>query len=191
MEIKLSQRELELVINEEWLITKSRIIKKVIALLANTSHSYTQIGASLPTEFVRVPPKISRGENYKGLPYVMLDYPRNFTKDNFFAIRCFFWWGNFFSITLHLSGNMQHRYADKIANELVALNKEGWHFQEGIDEWDHTFENNNFVVIDPSKNYKCQSRRFVKLAKKIPLQEWDDVPLFFEKNFSFLVKLFR
>jgi hypothetical protein len=49
--------------------------------------------------------KISRGENYQLLPYIILDYPSYFSRNNIFAVRTMFWWGNFFSITLHLSGD--------------------------------------------------------------------------------------
>ena len=41
----------------------------------------------LPAEMLFHSPKISKGENYKGLPYVMLDYPRCFGKTDIFAIR--------------------------------------------------------------------------------------------------------
>ncbi len=34
----------------------------------------------------------------------MLDYPRAFGRDSIFACRTFFWWGRFFSLTLHLAG---------------------------------------------------------------------------------------
>ena len=54
-------------------------------------------------------PKISKGENYKDLPYVMLDYPRCFQKEKTIAIRTFFWWGNFFSINLQLSGEYKEQ----------------------------------------------------------------------------------
>ena len=59
-------------------------------------------------------PKISKGENYKGLPWLVLDYPRYFNKEDIFAIRTLFWWGNFFSITLHISGKYKMRYEKKI-----------------------------------------------------------------------------
>ena len=32
----------------------------------------------LPGDIAAIAPKIARGENYLGLPYVMLDYPRYF-----------------------------------------------------------------------------------------------------------------
>ena len=67
-------------------------------------------GFNLPEEVLIQSPKISRGENYNGLPYVMLDYPRCFGKEDVFAMRTMFWWGNFFSITWHLKGKYSKEY---------------------------------------------------------------------------------
>jgi len=61
-----------------------------------------------------VSPKISRGENYLGLPYLVLDYPRLFRPDAVLAIRTFFWWGHFFSSTLQLSGGYKTEFLSRL-----------------------------------------------------------------------------
>ncbi|MEI9808974.1 MAG: hypothetical protein WDO16_14545 [Bacteroidota bacterium] len=75
----------------------------------------------LPPEVIKISPKISKGENYKGLPYLVLDYPRYFEKDNHFAVRSMFWWGNFFSSTLHLSGIYKKKYTSAIEASFTQL----------------------------------------------------------------------
>ncbi|HXL58576.1 MAG TPA: hypothetical protein VN958_20075, partial [Chitinophagaceae bacterium] len=106
--VKLSKTELMLVCDEQFILTKNNIINKVYQLFgALSDHFFIGIkntGNIFPLEVLTSYPKIYKGEQYKGLPYVMLDYPRYFVKDDAFAIRCLFWWGNFFSITLHLAG---------------------------------------------------------------------------------------
>ena len=64
------------------------------------------VGAGRPG----VEPKISKGEKYKGLPWVMLDYPRIFGKEDIMAIGTRFWWGHYFSVTLHLKGGYLRTY---------------------------------------------------------------------------------
>src|SRR5262245_43273102 len=100
--IQLTADELTLVQNADWLLTKNNIIEKVFEMFgdvaAGAGDIFKQHSASLPQEAFVQSPKISKGEKYLGLPYVMLDYPRLFTKDDVFAIRTLFWWGNFFSI---------------------------------------------------------------------------------------------
>src|SRR4051794_24734884 len=111
MKTSLSKYEQKLVTDAEILIAKNSIIQKVYALFGKLAEDYRAI--MLGTDWTVVNdlhPKISRGENYRGLPYVILDFPRNFGKEDVFAIRSFFWWGNFFSITLQLEGSFFNQY---------------------------------------------------------------------------------
>src|SRR5437868_6529086 len=123
----LSIYEMKLVTDPEVLLTKNRIIQKVYELFGGLAEDYKDVlkAAGLFTSN-EVVAKISRGENYKGLPYVMLDYPRQFAKVEVFAIRSFFWWGNFFSITLQLGGQYQHKYASLVEKAIDKNLFEGW-----------------------------------------------------------------
>src|SRR5688572_25425075 len=107
--IRLSAKEAELIGNAEIILTKNAILRKVNELLAVLQQEQRNLimasAATLPIGVVRSSPKISRGENYKGLPYQVLDHPRVFEQENIAAVRTMFLWGNFFSVTLHLSGN--------------------------------------------------------------------------------------
>src|SRR5205085_6252317 len=95
--IQLSDFEKELLNNSEWILTKNNVIKKAQQLLGHVQENvsdYTNANAKIfPAEVAAISPKISKGENYLGLPWLMLDYPRYFDKENIFAIRAMFWWG--------------------------------------------------------------------------------------------------
>lgn len=173
---------MELVKNSDWILTKNNILQKVKHLLEDLQAKQQEFLSThsliLPGEVVEIPPKISKGENYKGLPYLILDYPRFFGKDDHFAIRSMFWWGNFFSITLHLSGNYKRKYAGKIETSFALL-KEG-SFSIGIsnDQWEHHFETSNFLPLREMsgtafKNYLA-NKEFIKLAKRFSLEKWDN-----------------
>jgi len=97
----LSTKELELVTNPNIILTKNAIIGKVYDLFGQLSEAYKTVLTN--KELLAIGPKIARGENYQGLPWVMLDFPRKFTQSDTMAIRSFFWWGHFFSITLQLT----------------------------------------------------------------------------------------
>src|SRR5580658_8387468 len=103
--VKLSKTEFELVTDTQVILTKSLVIGKVYTLFGMLASDFRLMAFEksglLPLEVLSVSPKISRGEQYLQLPYVVLDYPRFYTRNDVLAIRCFFWWGNFFSITLH------------------------------------------------------------------------------------------
>lgn len=132
----------------------------------------------LPIEVMAIPPKISKGENYKGLPYFVLDYPRHFGKDDHLAIRTMFWWGNFFSVTLHLSGSYKGAYQNKIETLLPVLKKEGFFICVGGDPWQHHFETDNYHSLDEMTDAEfkdcIRSKEFIKLAQRFALEEWDN-----------------
>ena len=178
--LRLSAKEMEMIKNADWILTKNGIMRKTIMLLECVQEQQqlflSKEGNHLPAEAVEGSPKISKGENYKGLPYLVLDYPRVFEKKNSFAIRTLFWWGNFFSITLHLSGRYKKRYEKKLAASFSELKKSGFRLCTNKEEWEHHFEKTNYISLeklglnDYKKNITKNS--FIKLAKKYSLQDW-------------------
>jgi len=190
--VKLSQSELLLVCDEQFILTKNSIINKVYLLFGMLSEVFTEdtkkISNIFTEEVLKASPKIYKGENYRGLPYVMLDYPRYFTRDDAFSIRCLFWWGNFFSITLHLSGKNLEKYSDKIYKSLSQENNQ-WHICINEDQWEHHFGNDNFVMPDKELLMQLQDKKFLKLADKIPLTKWDDAYDFFVERYKKLLMI--
>ena len=139
-----------------------------------------EIKALLPQEIFIVSPKISRGENYKGLPWLMLDYPRHFDKENVFAIRTLFWWGRCFSITLHLSGRYKNLFQKKINAAYSLLGDHQFYCCINKDEWEHHFEEDNYKLINQCNEEEFQQvideKKFIKLSRKIDLNEWRRLP---------------
>ena len=114
--IQLSPQEMELVQNTDWILTKHIITKKVFDMFGDLSELLKKETAPynylFPDNIKYQNGKISKGENYQLLPYVILDYPSFFWKNRVFAVRTMFWWGNFFSVTLHLSGIYKEKYIE-------------------------------------------------------------------------------
>jgi hypothetical protein len=197
--ITLSNKEQELVNNTDWILTKKGIIQKVYDLFGELLIPMQQTIAAnvslLPAEVNSNYPKIFKGENYKELPYVMLDYPRCFEKEGVLAIRTFFWWGNFFSINLQLSGKQKVKAEPVLIENFLMLCEKGYAVCISTDQWQHHFEEDNYVSL---KNYTAEdfelllySKDFIKLAKSIPVQHWNDVPAFIEQSFVELIMLLR
>ena len=180
--IRLSQTEMQLVTNAELILTKNAILKKVSQLLGNLQvkqQQYVTLQAmQLPGKVTGTIPKISKGEQYQGLPYLILDYPRLFEHENIFAVRTMFWWGHFFSVTLHLSGIYKEASEEKLIAKYEALKEKGYYCYINKDQWEHHFENDNYVLLSElNKNdfeKAIRENPFVKLANKIALQQWDD-----------------
>lgn len=194
--IRLSAKEAELVLNADWILTKNEILKKakhLLEALMEEQQKFIRSCKHLPAEIVAIPAKISKGENYKGLPYLVLDHPRHFDKENIFAIRTMFWWGNFFSITLHLSGQYKKNYEQKISSSYPVLKEQGIYCCVNDDQWEHHFEKENYIIVNelPDTAFRkiISESSFIKLAKRISLQEWDKAPQKLLSDFGLFIKL--
>jgi hypothetical protein len=196
--VTLSPKELELVNNAGWILTKNAIIQKVYLMFGGLSDVYRDAiekNDRFTIEDIGIrSPKISKGEQYEGLPWVMLDYPRNFSGQDAFGIRSFFWWGNFCSITLQLSGRFQEKYAPVIedyfqTHGVDSENCRDWFIGTGEDPWKHYFRKDNYEPIGQLKPGSLSTLPFIKLAKKRPLQDWDQLDDFFERNYSEILQM--
>ncbi len=195
----LSAKELELVCNTDWILTKHIIIEKVIELFTAMLASMQQQTASqknnLPVEVFIKDPKISRGENYLQLPYVMLDYPRYFEKQNTLAIRTFFWWGNFFSINMQLSGDIKTKATPNLIAAFLQLQQNDYWVCVNNNPWQHYFEENNYVPLQKVtiEQFDLMLNRelFIKIGKKISIKHWENVALFVENSFEEMILLLK
>ena len=183
--IRLSPEEQTLVATTDWILTKNRVIQKINQLLSGVQTAQQQLlqsFAMLEMEVLTSSPRISKGENYKGLPWVVLDYPRYFNKEDVFTIRTLFWWGNFFSVTLHVSGIYKTKYEKKVINSFESLKTNFFFVCINEGQWEHHFETNNYLLVSDVNRTDFEERihkeSFIKLAKKIPLEQWNDI----EKN---------
>ena len=161
------------------ILTKNRVLQKIRLVLESIQqemeHQVYQEPAYRNNELFQVSPKISKGENYQGLPYLVLDYPRYFYSINIFAIRSLFWWGNTFSSTLHLSGNQKDAFLPAIEQGYILLKEQQFSIGLNEDPWQHHFEEDNYRSIaemdEESFIHYCRQYNHLKIAKQWPL--WD------------------
>lgn len=182
--ITLSNKEQDLIINSDWILTKRLIIEKIINLFTTVAHTTQEFvdlnNTNLPEVIKKTKPRISKGENYIGLPYVILDYPAYFSKKEVLAIRTFFWWGNFISVQLHVSGNYKEKIAPNLLEKFTYFQQNDYSICISENQWDHHFEETNFISckkIDQSIFITTiQNKNFIKLAKKYSLNDWENLP---------------
>lgn len=194
--IMLSQHELQVVNDAEWILTKHRITQKVNLLFNEQVALINNLFLSLPLEssdqLLSVTPKITKGENYKGLPYVMLDYPSLFNKEKIFALRTMFWWGKYFSITLHLGGNYKQKYVTK--NFLKAMHvHDDLHICINEDQWHHDFDPTNYVPVKSLSpetiNELIANKAFLKIAIKYDFQQWQSIESLLKAGYKKIIIL--
>jgi hypothetical protein len=196
--ILLSDDEQQLVSNTGWILTKRKILDKVCDLLGQVSEYQKAVIENernwLPDVAILSTPKIAKGENYLQLPYMLLDYPRCFHHENIFAVRTMFWWGNFFSITLHLAGIYKTMFQQKITDNIEKVKQDIF---IGIHEnqWQHHFEADNYLDIHLLSKEELEKRilekPFIKLAIKFPLQPWDTIPWQLNTSFTEMITMLK
>ncbi len=194
--IHLSALESELVTNTQWIFTKQSIIKKVQLILGDLHEYYKEVVQEekefLPEILQKPGGKITKGENYKGLPYLILDYPALYSKEDIFVVRTMFWWGNFFSISLHLSG--KYWRSQNIRQYLYYLQGRGFFVCVNENEWEHHFLSANYYAIDELSQSQINTlgkKDFFKIAKKIELKAWDSVVIFMEASFEEIIDFIK
>ena len=193
--VTLSAGEMQLVTDSNWILTKRIITEKAIDILGQLASCAQEVldQSDLPFELKKIAPKISKGENYLGLPWLMLDYPRLFDNEKIFAIRTMFWWGNFFSITLHLRGYYVKAFQNKLIQNINWLKTEDFFICTNTDEWQHHFNESNYVAVKNLSQKEIETfflgNDFIKIAKKIPLQQWNEMPLLLQQSYTGLLKI--
>ncbi|MFQ3599629.1 MAG: hypothetical protein SNJ66_14950, partial [Chloroherpetonaceae bacterium] len=79
--------------------------------------------------------QIAKGENYEGYPYVMLDFPKQFDKENIFTFRTLFWYGHALIFSVIVAGTYLETYRQNVERHYERLCEARLYF--GIDDvWD-------------------------------------------------------
>jgi hypothetical protein len=173
--VTLSDGELSVAINKDIILTKRAIIQTASSLFNNFVPQLAFIFKNTLSPFeelAKAMPKITKGENYNDLPYIILDYPAVFQKENIFAIRTMFWWGNFISVTLHLSGKYKSYFEETIFKNV------DFDFFLCVNEtqWQHHFEENNYKkysALAEDEIIIIKQKSFIKIALKYELHHWN------------------
>jgi hypothetical protein len=166
-------------------ISLKQIVNKSGSQLAANSLQLENDSLPLELPLNWATPKISRGENYKGLPYMVLDYPRAFGREDVLAIRTLFWWGHYFSVTLHLKGRYKTLFLPVIQERITLLAAAGFHVNVSEEEWRHELDPENYLPLQGNTGTAMlKERSFLKLSAKCGLDRWDDAD-------SVLLELFR
>ena len=182
----ITEKELLILKDTDFLLTKATVLEKITELLGHTREELKRCveisNFSFPDGTGLINGKISRGENYKNLPYIVLDYPTLFSKNSIFAYRTMFWWGNFFSATLHLEGIALDYYRNSITINLDRLLKKDVYIGVGDTPWQYHYEEDNYLLLNEAHRDFITNSKFLKLSKKIELKKWNDL-LEFSTNF--------
>lgn len=163
---------------------KHRTTEKLLSLLQAARNELARVCAEttfhLPSGTDCSYGKISRGENYRGYPYLLLDFPRLFSHEQIFAFRTMIWWGHYCSFALVLKGPVKDKAQRRLLNEA----QKSWTATDYLcihtDPWQHDFSPDNVRRIRqyplPAMKRLLQQRDFLKLMRRWPLKQVDHLP---------------
>lgn len=178
--IRLSEEEQNLVMNGDWILTKNRVLEQISSFLAELQLSQINLVRQhfeLPEELAAKPPKLTKGENYLGLPYRVLDYPRLFGQEDVFAIRTLFWWGNYFTVNLILAGEWKRIKSGALITAFDQL-KDKAHFICTADSpWINELSPENYREIDTldreSWEKIIREQTYIRISSRHLLSDWE------------------
>lgn len=181
----LNQQELDYLQDTHFLLTKRKLTHQLQQLLAKTQQELQELFQKhkhqLPPHSLRRAGKISRGENYKGLPYLILDYPRLLAKEDIFAFRTMFWWGNFFSCSLQLQGKSLATYRSALSHKLITYKSSGLYMCVNSTPWEYHYGNDNYQLLESLSKEKISQlleQDFCKISRKTDLRNYAELPSF-------------
>ncbi len=175
-----SLQELDIAEDPYILLIKNRIMEKVTGLMGEFEQSIQQLlkeeDILLPKEVNILNGKISKGENYKYLPYIMLDYPAFFTKKDILAFRSMFYWGHFVSFTIHLQGKYCEQYGEELIDEFS--DREDVCFCVNESPWEYLYKPNNYKAITELTKAEMllhqNNNHFIKFSVHVPVSHLPD-----------------
>jgi hypothetical protein len=194
--IAFSEEEMEALMNARFFEVKQQAIDKVFEIFAELEIALKKDGSLNEIHYKNLEKetgKIFRGENYRNLPYVVLDFPKLFSADNIFTFRSMFWWGNEFSFTLHLQGHALYKYRISLRDNIELLLHKEFYFCVNHSPWQYYFMPDNFIKLDELANKKeisnqLETKEFVKLSRRIAIKDYEKVVDFGNETFQLLLK---
>lgn len=160
----------------DFLLAKREITVKItgifeeLAKILSSEQVYESLSEKLNIQFQGA--KISKGENYRGLPYIVLDHPRFFDKNNIFTFRTMFWWGNSYSFTLHVQGKFLEAIKKDSFKKLKDFSKTIY-ISAGNSPWEYHYEEENYILLNRENAEKLfnesLAKGFIKHSRRMEI----------------------
>jgi hypothetical protein len=189
--IVLSEKELRLLNDDTVWQTKQSLTTKLYQLLADVAATAKQ---HVEDSFKAFPEtqdwnsKISRGENYDGCPYLILDAPNYFTKNDIVALRSLIWFGNYASCFLLLRGAPFKKLLHKISKEKLSKYGNEIYLCNADTPWNHKFTTGNMIRINEYEA-PLSDLPFLKLGLKKEIVDADELHHFFLRAYTIYAEL--
>jgi len=172
-----NSEELEVLQNQSFFQQKHKVTQRFYELFGNLIQTLksnsNHLNFDYPDGTDISAGRITKGENYQNLPYIVADFPRHFSKKGVFAFRSWFWWGNYILFIWHISGEYLTQYEDLLLEKFTDFQKNDFYLSIGNNEWQHHLDFKSYISIkhvtfEEFRGY-IKTKSFVKLVRKLDL----------------------
>jgi hypothetical protein len=172
--IKLTNHQLKLAADTDYPITKNQVIANISLLFDELGKHLQQTHFEGSFQFLNHGSyKVTRGENYQGLPYIVLDYPKISGTDFPIVMRTMFWWGKYFSFNIIIQDESllnkikPANWLDK-NRELFALTS--------TDKWDNDVLSNAYEPFTLHRNLSYNHiAGCTRLSAILPISQYEEL----------------
>ncbi|AMS26941.1 hypothetical protein AEM51_07850 [Bacteroidetes bacterium UKL13-3] len=181
--IKLTKHELDFASDTIYPETKHSVIQKTQQLFVDCGQKLSQ--NPLYQEYTQHNEfKITRGEQYQKLPYMVLDYPQIKGGNVDLVMRTMFWWGHYFSCNLiikttHLTTKQNTIAIQQLSKTRVLVGENLWE----QDLYSTEFCKLSKLSFEDIKEL-ISTRTYLKLSRKIALRNHTKLPNIIDKVYS-------
>lgn len=177
---KLTKHELSIISDADFMRTKQLLIK-------NISSYFKQIGEQLLTKYYAdsgLTHKITRGENYLDMPYVVLDVPQLKPNNISRKLRIMAWWGHYVSLQYFIDANAKNL---KHAMQLPAQN---YKILTSQNLFNNQLESADFAKPNQLHEQSFNNMQYTKIASIIPLTNLQNMEMDIENFMTELKKAY-
>ena len=171
----------------EWdLINVTEIFKYKPAILKKAGSYLEELRSTLAEELKAHPKpypsgtdllkgQIARGENHKGFPFLSLDIPQYFSKNEFFTYRTLFWWGHYLGFSFILKGSDLNTYSKRLQRCQKDEACHNIYLSQYASPWEWEFDEKHFLKISELSSNEIQETvdrlQYLKLMRFYPVSE--------------------
>jgi hypothetical protein len=154
-------KDLEMISHLEVFQNKPAILKKVESRLTKLKEAMAlellPCVAQLPSGTNIEKGQIARGENHNGFPFLSLDIPQNFSKNEMYTYRTLFWWGHYLGFSLILKGDKLKTYFQRLAENCSEPHFQNIYLSQASTPWEWRLGQKYFIPVSDQQAWTEKS----------------------------------
>lgn len=128
----------------------------------------------LPIKLSKLPGKVTKGNNHKGFPFQVSDFPSSLSNTHTFSFRSVIWYAHHFSFSLILSGEMKAKFSI----DFKGLSDKGYSILLSENIWETDLYHEPHLNLNPRNFHEAQmlfsKRDKFKIFKTFSLNHIDE-----------------